>query len=497
MTNQTKELLRSQFLAFTMKAFAEMHPSQRMTKYPFLVLLAETLARVATGESKRVVVNLPPRHFKTFMGTICLTAWILAHNSSSKILIVTYGQDLADKIAYAVRAILQADWFRTLFKGTRLARNCSKLMDFVTTAGGGVRSVSIDGGVTGLGADVIIIDDPVQIKDCDHIEQLEHVNELFDGEVMTRLDNPKKGRIVVIAHRLNEIDLSGHLIAQGGWKQLRLPFIARRARSYELRDGEIWERKKGELLRPDAFTARDIEQRRAAKRPPFETLQQQNPSAKAAIRIKAANFASFSAPTAMDTGIVLSVDPGQKAGGNHSFCVIQAWARHGELHYLVDQFRAQVRYPDARRALRKYISRHRPTVVLVEDTGQGPSLLSEITAQFGMHVHAIVPIGEKSERLRRHLPIIRAGRIALPSNAWWREDFVAEMTGFPYAQTDDQVDAMTQYLDFISLHPNPGKRPNRAVVVGVNSRGMVLPARYSQVSMQTSRAGVLIRGSGR
>ena len=64
MTNQTKELLRSQFLAFTMKAFAEMHPSQRMTKYPFLVLLAETLARVATGESKRVVVNLPPRHFK-------------------------------------------------------------------------------------------------------------------------------------------------------------------------------------------------------------------------------------------------------------------------------------------------------------------------------------------------------------------------------------------------------------------------------------------------
>ena len=205
MTNQTKELLRSQFLAFTMKAFAEMHPSQRMTKYPFLVLLAETLARVATGESKRVVVNLPPRHFKTFMGTICLTAWILAHNSSSKILIVTYGQDLADKIAYAVRAILQADWFRTLFKGTRLARNRAKLMDFVTTAGGGVRSVSIDGGVTGLGADVIIIDDPVQIKDWDHIEQLEHVDELFDGEVMTRLDNPKKGRIVVIAHRLNKL----------------------------------------------------------------------------------------------------------------------------------------------------------------------------------------------------------------------------------------------------------------------------------------------------
>ena len=173
MSNQSKALVRTQFLAFAMKAFAEMNRGQRMPRYPFLVLLAETLARVATGESKRLVVNLPPRHFKTFLGAIALAAWILAHNPSAKILIVTYGQELADKTAYAIRDILMADWFKRLFQGTRLAKNRTKLMDYVTTAGGGVRSVSIEGGVTGLGADVIIVDDAVQIKDCDNFGHLE------------------------------------------------------------------------------------------------------------------------------------------------------------------------------------------------------------------------------------------------------------------------------------------------------------------------------------
>jgi hypothetical protein len=121
-------------------------------------------------------------------------------------------------------------------------------MDFVTTNGGGVRSLSIEGGVTGLGADFIIIDDPVEIKDCDNARRLERVNDLFDNEIQTRLDNPKKGCIVIIAHRISEDDLPGHVLKKRGWQQLKLSLIARRARTYELEGGEVWNRKKGELL---------------------------------------------------------------------------------------------------------------------------------------------------------------------------------------------------------------------------------------------------------
>ena len=179
------------------------------------------------------VITLPPRHLKTFLASICLPAWILAHRPSAKILILSYGQELADKIAYGIREILRSAWFCRLFKA-RIARR--PLTDFTTTANGCVRSVSIEGSVTGFGADVIIVDDAVQIKDCDNEKQLRRVNELFDSEIYTRLDNPKKGAIVIVAHRLAEDDLPGHVLQEGGWKQVRLPLIAPRRRTYEIDD---------------------------------------------------------------------------------------------------------------------------------------------------------------------------------------------------------------------------------------------------------------------
>lgn len=131
---------------------------ETMPEHRYLELLAGRLADLVTGDSKRLIVNLPPRHFKTWMGSICLSAWILGHHPSAKILMLTYGQELADKIARAVRAIMRSAWYKELFKKTRLAS--SKLDDFATTAGGAVRSVSMEGGVTGYGADYIIVDDP-------------------------------------------------------------------------------------------------------------------------------------------------------------------------------------------------------------------------------------------------------------------------------------------------------------------------------------------------
>ncbi len=258
-------------------------------------------------------------------------------------------------------------------------------MDFVTTAGGGVRSLSIESGVTGLGADFIIIDDPLEIKDWDNSKRLERVNELFDNEILTRLDSPKRGCIVINAHRISEDDLSGHVLRQGGWKHLKLPLIAPRTRTHKLKDG-TWERQKGELLLPDEYTRRDIEKLRASKWPGFETLQQQNPGGREQMRIKAKHFPTFS-PAALpssDSGVVLSIDPGQKAGPNHSYSVVQAWSSEAPTHRLLDQWREQASYPDLRSAVRRFIRRYRPSVVLIEATGQGPALMSEIKPQLGM-----------------------------------------------------------------------------------------------------------------
>jgi predicted phage terminase large subunit-like protein len=490
MDNDTKKLVRTEFLAFAMKAFATLNKGRRFGNDKYLKLLAQTLTRVATGEAKRLVVSMPPRHGKTFMGSICLSAWILAHDPSAKILVLSYGQDLADKIAYTIRAILQSDWFKQAFR-TRLAKNRTKVMDFLTTDGGGVRSLSIEGGVTGLGADYIIIDDPVEIKDCDNAKRLERIHNLFDNEIQTRLDRPKKGCIVIIAHRISENDLPGHVLQKGGWKHLKLPLIAMRSRTYDLGEGELWERKKGELLRPDAFTKQDIRRLRDSKQPGFETLQQQNPGGGDRLRIKAEFFPAFSADQPMgQSPVVLSIEPGQKGGPTNSFSVIQAWAPKDGAHLLLDQWREHASYPEFRSQTRQFIRTYRPSAVLIEDTGLGPSLISEIKAQNGMELVPITPVGDKVERLRRHRGAIRDGLVRLPQGAAWHAEFISEATQFPYGLFDDQMDALSQYLGWIAEHPNPPKRPPMAIIQGVGSQGLPLPSR-SGVSNQGN--GIVLR----
>jgi predicted phage terminase large subunit-like protein len=472
MSTEIDTTIRTYLLAFAMKAFAQSQPNE-LAPHPYLKVVVWHLERVANGEVKRLVVALPPRHLKTFLASICLAAWILAHAPSAKILIVSYGQELAEKIAYEIRAILQSEWFRRLFK-TRIAKNRTKLTDFVTTDGGGVRSVSIDGGVTGLGADFIIVDDPVQIKDSNNFKHLERVNDLFDSEVRTRLNHPKKGAIVIVAHRLAEDDLPGHVLQEGGWTQARLPLIAKRARTYVTDDGLVWSRRKGELLRPDAFTRHDVERLRRMKRPDFETLQQQNPAARDRLRIKAEHFGRFSHRTVpSDLAVILSIDPGQKGGPANSCSVVQAWGFYQDRFLLLDQWREQARFRELRSHVRLFIRKHRPSFVLIEATGQGPALSSDIRARTGMQVTQITPIDHKVKRLRKHQRLIRSGKLWVPEGAAWVDDFVSEATLFPYAPYDDQVDAMTQFLDWATTHPNPNRRPPRALMSGVTTHGIL------------------------
>jgi hypothetical protein len=130
MSKTVDDAIRSSFLAFAIKAFAQLYLGKELVVHPYVKLLACHLEAVATGKRRRLVVSLPPRHLKTFLASICLTAWILARRPSARILILSYGQDLADKIAYAIREILRSAWFCRLFKA-RIAR--SQLTDFITT----------------------------------------------------------------------------------------------------------------------------------------------------------------------------------------------------------------------------------------------------------------------------------------------------------------------------------------------------------------------------
>jgi predicted phage terminase large subunit-like protein len=445
MNPKLRAALRSDFVTFVEKAFAESHGKSLTGDY--IAYLCFFIERIASGAQTRLVVNLPPRHLKTFVGSICLPAFILGNNPKVQIMVVSYDEKLARLIAEKIREVMRSRWFSRTFN-TRLAHDHARATDFATTAGGGVRAFSIEGGITGHGADFIIIDDPLQIGDANNRRQIDLVNRLFDTTIYSRLNDPETGHIVIIAHRLHEDDLCGHVLKEGGWQHVLLPFVASRTKTLHYGD-RVWRRKKGELLRP--HPSKRV--KRLRRDPDFESLYQQNPGATGLPRITDAHFPPADPANFSQSPAVISIDPGQSAEEKASYSVVQVW-RHSEAGYfLEEQWRARADFHALKTMSKTFVKHCRASVILIEKAGIGPALIAEIFRFSWTDVIEITPTESKLERLRRHAKTIRARRIQLPADAPWRSEYVREFSEFPHGASSDQVDATSQYLDFISTAP--------------------------------------------
>jgi predicted phage terminase large subunit-like protein len=365
-----------------------------------------------------------------------------------KILVLSYTEDLAEWIARCIRSVLQADWFKKLFDA-RIQKGHAKAMNFRTTAGGELRAMSIHGSVTGFGADFLVVDDPHNTSEAASSKQLRETIELFHKNGMTRLNNPKSGRIIVIGHRIHEDDLSAHLLNAGGWRHVVLPIIATREQTYETAYGP-WTRRQGDLLQPGAYDMQHVNALRAnLHNPDFDMLYQQDVDAQAWPAITAEHFPCCTSDQLQRCQVVISIDAGTDEGASRSFSVIQVWKYDGQNHFLVEQFRERCDFHDLARATRHLARRHAASSILIEQTANGPALKSELTKNQRKRVVGIIPRGSKTSRLRRHIDKIIAGRIRLMSDAPFRSDFVRELVKFPHGRHNDQVDGLTQYLDWI------------------------------------------------
>lgn len=487
---QLDDLVANNFLPFAFLAFSELHGGNKLERVPYLDFLAGRLQDFSACRGpKRLTISLPPRHLKTYLCSKALSAWILAHDPSAKIMILSYSEKLARDIAYETREILRSAWFRTLFKQTRLQKDRSSALDFATTAGGGVYAASIGGSITGRGADFIVVDDALEIKEYANDIKREQVNAIFDSEITSRLNNPRQGRILVVAHRLHEDDLIGHVLMHGGWDKIALPFIATRKRSFKLSDGGVWVRNRGELLLP-FYTTGDVKRlRKTETHPSFEMLYQQNPTASQRLKVHREYFQICSG---FDRNLptILSVDPGQKPGSANSFSCAQVWAYGDKQHTLCDLFRGQVGFEQLRKECNKLIRRHLPTVMLVEDTGLGPALIDVLRSRNDLLVIPITPRESKIDRLRTHAGFIRAGGIVLRQDEW-TNDYIEEMTAFPDCEFDDQVDATAQYLTWARSNPAPEKRQRACIAIATSAAHSIQAA-----DLTVSNIAALCRGSG-
>ena len=415
---------------------------------PYIHLLITYLKKFADGSIDRLVINMPPRHGKTKLGSIGCSAWILAHNPRAKIMIVTYSRDLAETISRSIRDILQSSWFKNIFP-TRIVKGHAKSNHFSTTAGGEVYATSFDGSLTGFGGDVIMIDDAHNISDVENPKLLERTIEKFYSILVRRLNNRKKGRIMILGHRIHENDLSADLLESGGWAHLALPIVAPSDQSYQTDYGR-WRRKKGELLRPGADDFGDIERlRRKLVNPSFELLYQQDAEQLSLPALTADHFPSYDRDDVRNLPHFISVDPGTDEGDGRSFSVVQLWATNGVIYYLVDQVRKRCDFRELVRITKSIACNNTGAPILIENTANGPALISALSEGQKRRAHAITPRDSKTTRLRRHYDKFLSGCIRVQSDAPFREILIGEFVAFPHGRHDDQVDAATQCFDYV------------------------------------------------
>src|SRR5947207_8914868 len=209
-------LLRHDFATFAGRCFQDLNPQTDLAMNWHLEVIAAKLIEVRQGKIRRLVINVAPRNLKSLLASIALPAWCLGLDPTAQILCVSYAQDLADKLARDCRGIMMSPWYRKIFR-TRLAPHRQAVQEFITTRQGYRLATSTGGVLTGRGADIIIIDDPLKPEEALSEAQRQAANDWYDNTLYSRLNDKRRGAIVIVMQRLHEDDLVGHVLGQEEW----------------------------------------------------------------------------------------------------------------------------------------------------------------------------------------------------------------------------------------------------------------------------------------
>lgn len=410
---------------------------------PHIRLLGAALEAAEAGDV-RLMVEMPPRHGKS----MAVAGWIaryLLRRAHRSVIHVTYGQEYAEDWGRRVRRVIaeQAVWpERSILPDSRSASRLT--LDH----GAEYFAVGRGGPITGRGAHLLVIDDPLKDRDeADSPAIRRQLHQWYAEVAYTRL--MPGGSVVIVSTRWHEDDLAGWLTrehAGQGWRVIRLPALA-------VADDPLG-RPLGEALWPERFPAARLEEIRAQLSDEqgsraWSALYQQSPIPAEGALLRAEWFRRWThAPIGVDFR-VLSYDTAAKDRDIHDWSVGQAWARAESGYFLEHQYRAHWDYPTLRRCVSQHALAHRPDAVLIEDAGTGTALIADLQASTRLPVVPVTPRQSKVTRAQAVSPLLESGRVWIPEGVPWGAGLLDECAAFPLGANDDQVDAMTQALAYL------------------------------------------------
>lgn len=406
------------------------------------------LQDVADKKSPRLIITMPPRSGKSELVSRRFPAFALGRNPELQIIATSYSSDLSQRFNRDVQRVIDDEKYFDLFPNTRLSNSrvrtdsrgsyirTSDLFEIVGHAGA-YRSCGVGGGITGQGADILIIDDPIKDRAQAGSKTIrDSIWDWYTSTAYTRLS--PGGGVIVMATRWHTDDLIGRLIQRMGegdtFRIVNYPAIA---------EHDELHCKAGEALHPERYPLSTLLQiQKTIGSRDWEALYQQHPVPDGGALFKLEWFRRWTAtslPPEFDHTL-MSWDMTFKDSKNSDYVVGQVWGKKGPNFYLLDQVRGQWDFVKTKEMVR-VLAHKWPRVVrkLVEDKANGSAVISELKSTVSGFV-PITPTESKEARASSVTPYFEAGNVFIPedSAAPWVPHYVSELLEFPAGSHDDQ-----------------------------------------------------------
>ena len=411
-------------------------------------LLAHKLEEVERGNIKRLAIFMPPRHGKSQLTSQFFPSWYLGRNPSKFVIATTYAQDLADDFGRSVRNQIQDEDYNRIFNDCTLSKDSSSVRRFHTTGSGVYYAVGAGGAITGRGAHLLLIDDPIKGReDADSDAMRSNLIDWYRSTAYSRL--MPGGSIILIQTRWHEDDLAGWILRETShepWEVIELPAVL------DEKASKILKRPKGQALWPEAYDKKRLEEiKKTAGSREWNSLYMQRPSAEEGNILKRYWWKEWTEDNPPECNYILqSWDTAYTVKSTSDYSAVTTWGifEHNGIQnaILLSARRERWEFPELKSEAIKLYNEFRPDVVLIEAKASGWSLIQELQ-RAGIPITPFNPKkADKKTRAHSVTPLFESGRVWYPSSKYWAEDVINQCAQFPSSNYDDLVDSTTQAL---------------------------------------------------
>jgi predicted phage terminase large subunit-like protein len=476
-------MLRNDLRLYIRQAWHVVEPSTVYLENWHIDLIAEYLEAVTAGHIKRLLINMPPRYAKSTCVSIMWPTWVWAreafpgkpHNPvlegpGTRWIFASYADELRTKHSLDRRKMLQSDWYRQRWpKPAELTGDQNVKTLFTNSSSGQMFATTMTGAGTGLGGNYIVIDDPHKTKEESTSADVKAQVAVYGDTFATRHDDKKQGVTVIVMQRINDLDLSAHVLATAEEEYVHLKIEAE-ATGHQVfsfpRSVRVFTREPGDLLWESREGPFEIRRQKAVMgRWKYSAQYQQDPIPEGGSIFQREWF-SHRFHRDKDTGVPLgaklrmviqSWDTAAKKKEANDYWACTTWGLvvgEDARIRMLDRTMDRMEYVEGRTKVKDQYAQWHPTAVLVEDSSSGTAIVSDLRTT-GIPLLPISPAGsDKEANARAVSPMFEAGMILLPDDAEWADDYIESMTRFPKGKHDDDVDSTSQALNYLRRRQN-------------------------------------------